>query len=78
MSDSTSPSPLQQVLTWPVIRSSLIVAVVVGSILNIINQGDAIFGDGAVNLLKACLTYCVPFCVSMYGAWSATRLRGKT
>ena len=78
MTDSTPPSALQQVLTWPVVRSSLIVAVVVGSILNVINQGDALTGGGEVNWLKAGLTYCVPFCVSMYGAWSATRLRGRS
>lgn len=78
MSDTTNLSAFHQILTWPVIRSCLIVAVVVGSLLNIINQGDAIFGDGPINFLKAGLTFCVPFCVSMYGAWSATRLRGKS
>ena len=54
------------------------VAVVVGSLLNLINQGDAILRGAEVDWLKLALTYCVPFCVALYGAYSAnrTRLRG--
>jgi len=51
-------------------RRSLAVAVVVGSILNLINQGDALLGTGSVNWLKIALTYVVPYCVSTYGAMS--------
>lgn len=47
------------------------VAIVVGSALNLINQGDAIFGGGAVNYLKLALTYAVPFFVSCHGALTA-------
>jgi len=46
------------------------VALVVGTVLNLINQGDALFGAGAVNWLKIGLTYVVPYCVSTYGAVS--------
>jgi len=42
----------------------------VGTVLNLINQGDALFGAGSVNWLKAALTYVVPYCVSTYGAMS--------
>lgn len=49
------------------------VALVVGSALNLINQGDAIFGAGAVNYLKLALTYAVPFFVSCHGALTAPR-----
>lgn len=49
------------------------VAIVVGTVLNVINQGDAIFGSAKSDLFKAGLTYCVPFFVAMYGALSATR-----
>ncbi len=52
-------------------RRSFWVAAVVGTILNIINQGDAIIGDGPVNIFKLCLTYAVPYCVSTYGAVTA-------
>jgi hypothetical protein len=39
---------------------SLYVALVVGTVLNLINQGDAILGAGSVNWLKLALTYFVP------------------
>jgi hypothetical protein len=51
-------------------RRSFWVAVVVGSILNLINQGDALLGAAAVNWIKLLLTYAVPYCVSTYGAVS--------
>ncbi|MFZ5617324.1 MAG: nitrate/nitrite transporter NrtS [Pseudomonadota bacterium] len=50
-----------------------VVALVVGTMLNLINQGDAIFGGGAVDYLKLALTYAVPFFVSAHGALSAPK-----
>lgn len=49
-----------------------IVAVVVGTALNMINQGDAILGGGSVVIWKAALTYVIPFIVSTHGALTAT------
>jgi len=46
------------------------IALVVGTILNLINQGDAIFGTTRVNWIKIVLTYLVPYGVSTYGAVS--------
>ena len=51
-------------------RRSFAVAVVVGTILNLINQGDAVFTGAAIDLTKLLLTYLVPYCVSTYGAVS--------
>jgi hypothetical protein len=51
-------------------RRSLIAALIVGTILNLINQGDALFAGGNVNLTKLLLTYPVPYCVATYGAVS--------
>jgi hypothetical protein len=51
-------------------RRSLLVAFIVGTILNLINQGDALFGTGHVNLTKIILTFAVPYCVATYGAVS--------
>ena len=70
---TTSPSPLGRALSWPYARRSLIVAAVVGTLLNAINQGDAFVSGGKVSWLKVALTYCVPFLVATYGAWSALR-----
>ncbi len=50
-----------------------IVAVIVGTLLNLINQGDALFAGGDLNLLKVALTYLVPFAVSTHGALMAHR-----
>ena len=44
------------------------VALVVGTILNVINQGDALFGAKTFSLGKLVLTYVVPYCVSTYSA----------
>lgn len=52
-------------------RRSFYVALVVGTILNVINQGDAIFSAGSVDWLKIVLTYFVPYVVCTYGAVSA-------
>ena len=53
------------------IKRSLIVAVIVGTVLNIINQGDVVSGNATFDLLKCVLTYLVPFCESTYGSASA-------
>ncbi|MGD9631876.1 MULTISPECIES: nitrate/nitrite transporter NrtS [unclassified Afipia] len=49
---------------------SLFVALIVGTILNLINQGDALFGVGPINWIKVVLTYLVPYAVCTYGAVS--------
>lgn len=58
-------------------RRSFYVALVVGTILNVINQGDAIFDLGSVNWLKILLTYFVPYAVCSYGAVSAQTRQNK-
>jgi hypothetical protein len=54
-------------------QRALVVALVVGTVLNLINQGDALFAGRNVNWAKAMLTYAVPFCVSAHGALSARK-----
>jgi hypothetical protein len=51
-------------------QRSFYVAVIVGTILNLINQGDALFGPAHINWIKIALTYLVPYAVSTYGAVS--------
>ena len=59
----------------PVARRSFIVALVVGSLLTLLNQGDILFAGSWKDALywKIPLTYCVPFCVATYGALSNAR-----
>lgn len=51
-------------------RRSLVVALIVGTILNLINQGDALLNGTAINIAKIILTYAVPYFVATYGAVS--------
>lgn len=55
-----------------ILKQSTKIAIVVGTILNIINQGDYIFHMmfDHINYFKMGLTYIVPFCVSTYTAIS--------
>ena len=57
-----------------VIRS-LKVAVVVGTVLTLLNQGDTLFSGAWPNALywKVPLTYCVPFLVATFGALTNVR-----
>ena len=58
-------------------KRSLVVALVVGTILNLINQGDALLAGARVNLTKLILTFVVPYAVATYGAVSY-RLRASS
>lgn len=51
-------------------RRSFIVALVVGTVLNLINQGDALLSGVPVDVTKLLLTYAVPYGVATYGAVS--------
>ena len=51
-------------------RRSLVVALIVGTVLNLINQGDAMLSGMPIDLTKLLLTYLVPYFVSTYGAVS--------
>lgn len=54
-------------------QRAVVVALVVGTILNLVNQGEAILGRASIEWSKLALTYVVPFFVSLHGALSARR-----
>ena len=60
----------QIILDRQLLYKALIISVVVGTILNFINQGDLILAMEfeRMNQTKAALTYLVPFLVSTYTA----------
>ena len=62
-----------------VVRRAAAVAPIVGTILVIINHGDAILrGDlGVGRLLRIALTVMVPYCVSTYSSVSALRASAR-
>jgi hypothetical protein len=51
-------------------KRSFVVALIVGTILNLINQGDALVAGARLNLTKLILTFVVPYAVATYGAVS--------
>ena len=67
---------LKRVMSGAYLRRSLMVALIIGSLLNLINQGDALFGAAAISWVKLMLTYLVPFGVASFGAYSALRGHG--
>ncbi|HEX9413802.1 MAG TPA: nitrate/nitrite transporter NrtS [Ktedonobacterales bacterium] len=79
---STSATPvlrcwLHAVSYGPVVWRALRVALVVGTILFIINQLDVVLSGQVtpVVVLRIVLTYVTPFLVSMYSSLESNRLR---
>ena len=64
---------LRRTFSPAAIRRALVVALVIGTVLNLINQGDALVHGRPLVMWKLLLTYFVPFAVASYGAWSAFR-----
>ena len=54
-----------------VVRRAAKVALIVGTTLTLINQGDFMLAGMAPNLIKMALTFLVPYCVSTHGAVTA-------
>ncbi len=69
----TGAEALRRVMRPPIVTRSLVVALVVGTVLNAINQGPELWGGEPVVAWKLALTWCVPFLVASYGAWSALK-----
>jgi len=51
-----------------IVRRAIKVSAVVGTVLNLINQGQGFLGGGAISWPHVVLNYAVPFCVSAYSA----------
>ena len=56
-----------------VVRRALVMAAVVGPILTLINQGDALLGELPFNFWKAGLTFVVPYLVATVSAVATQR-----
>ena len=72
---STRPSILSLALAPATVKAAIMVALVIGTVLNLINQGDALLAGDPLVWWKIVLTYLVPYCVSTYGAVMALRNR---
>lgn len=61
-----------------IVHSALKVSLVVGAVLNVINNGEQLWTQHTVNLWQAAMNFVVPYCVSSYSAArnEAQRSRG--
>jgi hypothetical protein len=69
----TPPEALHRTFSGPSVRRSLIVALIIGTVLNGINQGPEILTGHWPIWWKLVLTYFVPFAVASYGSYAAFR-----
>ena len=53
---------------WSIVRTSIKVALVVGTILNLFNLWQLILGGMPLPWIHVAANYLVPYCVSSYGA----------
>lgn len=59
---------IQTACSAKIVKSSLRIALVVGSILNLVNQGSAILAGTGISWIHVALNYFVPYCVASYSA----------
>jgi hypothetical protein len=70
---NTNPTLTQLIFGDGTPRKAFITAVVVGTILTMINHGDVIISGDWPPFLKVFLTYCTPYLVTTWGAVTGKR-----
>ena len=65
---NSSPRLLQLAFGDGTPRKAFYTALVVGTILTLINYGHIIIQGNLPPFIKVALTYCVPYCVTTWGA----------
>ncbi len=58
-------------------KKAFLTALVVGSILTVINHGDTMVDGQFPPFLKVLLTYCTPYCVTTWGAITGKRAQWR-
>ena len=62
------PSVLRLALQPGIARAALKVSLVVGTLLNVINNGEQLWAGHSVSIWRVALNFVVPYCVSSYSA----------
>ena len=75
MNQTTTPDFFELAFSDGTPKKSVMTALVVGTILAIINHGDFILKGESINFFKILLTYCVPYCVTTWGAIHGKRVK---
>lgn len=55
-------------LSRHIVIRALKISLVVGSVLNLVNQGESLLHGGTISWLHFILNYLVPYCVASYSA----------
>jgi hypothetical protein len=71
------PSLRQMIFGDGTPKKAILTALVVGSLLTAINHGDVILSDLPPPPWKVILTYCVPYCVTTWGAITGKRAQWR-
>lgn len=67
---------LHTAMSRHIVRGALRVSIVVGTLLNLVNQGEHLYAGGSVSWYHLFLNYLVPYCVASYSA-AKNELRGS-
>ena len=70
---ASPPSLMQMILDDGTPKRAIVTALVIGTVLTAINHGDVILSGLAPPIWKVLLTYCVPYCVTTWGAITGKR-----
>ena len=68
---------MQASLSWDIVKNALKIALVVGTVLNLINQGDEMLHGDKLSWFHLLLNYLVPYCVASYSAAKNEICRAK-
>ena len=71
------PSILALVTSRRIAWSALKVSLVVGTVLNVVNNGVRLMAQGSVSLWQVAMNFVVPYCVSSYSAARNESQRAK-
>jgi len=72
-----APNVSELILGGGTPKKALLTAMVVGTVLTTINHGDAIVVGDWPPAWKIVLTYCVPYCVTTWGAVTGKRAQWR-
>lgn len=64
-------------MKWQLLKRSATISLVVGTSLNVINQGHDVLNGAAVQWWHFLLNYLVPFLVASYSAWANDKAQGQ-
>ena len=74
---ASPPSLPQMILGDGTPKKAIFTALVIGTLLTAINHGDVILSGLPPPAWKVILTYCVPYCVTTWGAITGKRAQWR-